>query len=91
MRSSAALSLLSLLATFPAAISPVEAQAAAPAAAPETKEARTPGALCAAVPGIDVFVGGHAHRGIESPYVHPKFASATTCGARPEAAPSRLK
>lgn len=29
-------------------------------------------ALCAAVPGIDVFVGGHAHRGIESPYVHPK-------------------
>ena len=24
------------------------------------------------VPGIDVFVGGHAHRGIEVPYVHPK-------------------
>mgnify|MGYP006278493677 CR=1 FL=1 len=28
--------------------------------------------LCGAVPGIDVFVGGHAHRGIEQPYVHPK-------------------
>lgn len=24
------------------------------------------------VPGIDLFVGGHAHRGIEVPYVHPK-------------------
>lgn len=29
-------------------------------------------ALVGAVPGIDVFVGGHAHRGIEKPYVHPK-------------------
>lgn len=28
--------------------------------------------LVGAVPGIDVFVGGHAHRGIETPYVHPK-------------------
>jgi 5'-nucleotidase/UDP-sugar diphosphatase len=28
--------------------------------------------LCDEVPGIDVFVGGHAHRGIEKPYVHPK-------------------
>lgn len=28
--------------------------------------------LCGDVPGIDVFVGGHAHRGIEKPYVHPK-------------------
>jgi len=28
--------------------------------------------LCGAVPGIDVFVGGHAHRGIETPYVHPQ-------------------
>ncbi len=28
--------------------------------------------LAGAVPGIDVFVGGHAHRGIEVPYVHPK-------------------
>lgn len=28
--------------------------------------------LCGAVPGIDVFVGGHAHRGIEKPYVHPE-------------------
>jgi 5'-nucleotidase / UDP-sugar diphosphatase len=28
--------------------------------------------LCGTVPGIDVFVGGHAHRGIEVPYVHPK-------------------
>jgi 2',3'-cyclic-nucleotide 2'-phosphodiesterase (5'-nucleotidase family) len=28
--------------------------------------------FCGAVPGIDVFVGGHAHRGIEPPYVHPK-------------------
>lgn len=28
--------------------------------------------LCGAVPGIDVFIGGHAHRGIEAPYVHPK-------------------
>ena len=28
--------------------------------------------LCGAVPGIDVFIGGHAHRGIETPYVHPK-------------------
>ncbi len=28
--------------------------------------------LCTAVPGIDVFVGGHAHRGIEQPYVHPQ-------------------
>jgi len=27
--------------------------------------------LCGAVPGIDVFIGGHAHRGIETPYVHP--------------------
>src|SRR5207249_768938 len=23
-------------------------------------------------PGIDVFIGGHAHRGIETPFVHPK-------------------
>src|SRR5262249_34462504 len=28
--------------------------------------------LCGEVEGIDVFVGGHAHRGIETPYVHPK-------------------
>lgn len=28
--------------------------------------------LCGAVPGIDVFIGGHPHRGIENPYVHPK-------------------
>lgn len=28
--------------------------------------------LCGEVPGIDVFVGGHAHRGIEKPFVHPK-------------------
>jgi 2',3'-cyclic-nucleotide 2'-phosphodiesterase (5'-nucleotidase family) len=28
--------------------------------------------LCGDVQGIDVFVGGHAHRGIETPYVHPK-------------------
>ncbi len=28
--------------------------------------------LCGAVEGIDVFVGGHAHRGIETPFVHPK-------------------
>ena len=28
--------------------------------------------LCGAVPGIDVFIGGHPHRGIEPPYVHPK-------------------
>ncbi len=28
--------------------------------------------LCGEVPGIDVFVGGHAHRGIEQPFVHPK-------------------
>lgn len=28
--------------------------------------------LCGAVEGIDVFVGGHAHRGIEKPFVHPK-------------------
>ncbi len=28
--------------------------------------------LCGAVAGIDVFVGGHAHRGIETPYVHPE-------------------
>ncbi len=27
--------------------------------------------LCGEVPGIDVFVGGHAHRGIEAPFVHP--------------------
>ncbi len=27
--------------------------------------------LAGAVPGIDVLVGGHAHRGIEEPYVHP--------------------
>src|SRR5262245_20225687 len=27
--------------------------------------------LCGEVPGIDVFVGGHAHRGIETPFVHP--------------------
>ena len=29
-------------------------------------------ALAGAVPGVDVLVGGHAHRGIETPYVHPK-------------------
>ncbi|MCA1582393.1 MAG: bifunctional metallophosphatase/5'-nucleotidase [Acidobacteria bacterium] len=28
--------------------------------------------LCGAVEGIDVFIGGHAHRGIETPFVHPK-------------------
>ena len=28
--------------------------------------------LAGAVPGIDVLVGGHAHRGIEEPYVHPE-------------------
>ena len=28
--------------------------------------------LSGEVEGIDVFVGGHAHRGIEKPYVHPK-------------------
>jgi len=28
--------------------------------------------LSGEVAGIDVFVGGHAHRGIETPYVHPK-------------------
>lgn len=28
-------------------------------------------ALAAAVPGIDVLVGGHAHRGIETPFVSP--------------------
>ena len=28
--------------------------------------------LCGEVPGIDVFIGGHPHRGIETPYVHPK-------------------
>jgi 5'-nucleotidase / UDP-sugar diphosphatase len=28
--------------------------------------------LAGAVPGIDVFVGGHAHRGIETPFVHPR-------------------
>ncbi len=27
--------------------------------------------LCGEVPGIDVFVGGHAHRGIEPLFVHP--------------------
>lgn len=28
--------------------------------------------VAGAVEGIDVFIGGHAHRGIEVPYVHPK-------------------
>jgi 2',3'-cyclic-nucleotide 2'-phosphodiesterase (5'-nucleotidase family) len=28
--------------------------------------------VCGEVEGIDVFIGGHAHRGIEVPYVHPK-------------------
>ena len=28
--------------------------------------------LCGDVPGIDIFIGGHAHRGIEVPYVHSK-------------------
>ncbi|MBI3649513.1 MAG: 5'-nucleotidase C-terminal domain-containing protein [Acidobacteria bacterium] len=28
--------------------------------------------LCGEVEGIDVFVGGHAHHGIETPYIHPK-------------------
>lgn len=28
--------------------------------------------LAGAVPGIDVLLGGHAHRGIEEPYVHPE-------------------
>ncbi len=32
-------------------------------------------ALCGEVPGIDVFVGGHTHRGIEVPYVHPETGS----------------
>jgi 2',3'-cyclic-nucleotide 2'-phosphodiesterase (5'-nucleotidase family) len=32
-------------------------------------------ALCGKVPGIDVFVGGHAHRGIEEPFVHPENKS----------------
>lgn len=27
--------------------------------------------LAGAVPGIDVLIGGHAHRGIERPFVHP--------------------
>ena len=27
--------------------------------------------LAGAVPGIDVLIGGHAHRGIEQPWVHP--------------------
>jgi 5'-nucleotidase/UDP-sugar diphosphatase len=29
-------------------------------------------ALAGAVAGIDVFIGGHAHRGIEKPFVHPR-------------------
>lgn len=28
--------------------------------------------LCGQVKGIDVFIGGHAHRGIEKPFVHPQ-------------------
>ncbi len=32
-------------------------------------------ALVGEVPGIDVFVGGHAHRGIEEPWVHPETGS----------------
>ncbi len=32
-------------------------------------------ATVAAVPGIDVFVGGHAHRGIEVPWVSPQTGS----------------
>lgn len=32
-------------------------------------------ATVAAVPGIDVFVGGHAHRGIEVPWVSPRTGS----------------
>lgn len=28
--------------------------------------------LAGAVPGIDVLIGGHAHRGIERPFVHPQ-------------------
>ena len=28
--------------------------------------------LCGDVPGIDIFIGGHAHIGIEKPYVHPQ-------------------
>jgi 2',3'-cyclic-nucleotide 2'-phosphodiesterase (5'-nucleotidase family) len=28
--------------------------------------------LAGAVPGIDVLIGGHAHRGIERPWVHPE-------------------
>jgi 5'-nucleotidase / UDP-sugar diphosphatase len=28
--------------------------------------------LCGDVPGIDIFIGGHAHIGIETPFVHPK-------------------
>jgi len=31
--------------------------------------------FCGRVPGIDVFLGGHAHRGIEPPYVHPQTGS----------------
>lgn len=31
--------------------------------------------LCDEVPGIDVFVGGHAHRGIERPYIHPRHGT----------------
>lgn len=32
-------------------------------------------ALCGAVTGIDVFIGGHAHRGIEVPFVHAETGS----------------
>ena len=35
--------------------------------------------LCGEVEGIDVFVGGHAHRGIETPYVHPKTGHKGRC------------
>lgn len=43
-------------------------------------------ALAGAVPGIDVLVGGHAHRGIEEPYVHPQTGTLIVqtygCGTR---------
>lgn len=34
--------------------------------------------LAGAVPGIDVLLGGHAHRGIETPFVHPKTGTIIT-------------
>ena len=35
-------------------------------------------AFCAAVPGIDVYIAAHSHRGLEDPIVHPDTKTLVT-------------